>query len=379
MDKPVVFISYSHRDERWKEQLEEHLQVLQHLGRFTYWDDRQIPIGETWRLAINTGLASAQAAILLISRHFLASKFIQDVEVPTLLQRKIRDGLPIFPVILSACSWQDVPWLAPLQVRPRDGQPLTSLRGHKRDDAFTRLVEEIRHIVSSDHAVMPFTQPAQRTTLTNTLTERTPGDVCPYRGLEVFREEDAHFFFGCEAFAHQLLRKVTQEQLPLITVVGASGSGKSSVVRAGLLPRLRLEQSTVWDAAIFTPGDAPFRNLAEALALVEDTKLDPWQRRVKANKRGAYLASGQLTITDAVDITLESTKGTDRLLLVVDQFEELFRMTSEADRRLFIDSLLSSLQTAPFTLLLTLRADFFEQALTLSRELWICCRRASSP
>jgi hypothetical protein len=193
--------------------------------------------------------------------------------------------------------------------------------------------------------------------------------VCPYRGLEVFHEEDAHFFFGRAAFAEQLLTKITNEQLPLIAVVGASGSGKSSVVRAGLLPRLRLEKAPIWTATIFKPGDAPFRNLAEALALVEDNTLDSWQRRVKANERGEYLASGRLTLTEAVGITLKASVGTDRLLLMVDQFEELFTLTSEADRRSFVDSLIVASRTAPITILLTLRADFYSPVINLSREL----------
>jgi hypothetical protein len=140
-------------------------------------------------------------------------------------------------------------------------------------------------------------------------------------------------------------------------------------VRAGLLPRLRLEQAPVWGVAIFTPGDAPFRNLAEALALIENKELDPWQRRIKANERGAYLASKKLTIIDAVDIALNATAGIDRLLLVVDQFEELFTLTSEEDRKPFINSLLAATQAAPITVLLTLRADFYKQAITLTREL----------
>jgi hypothetical protein len=193
--------------------------------------------------------------------------------------------------------------------------------------------------------------------------------VCPYRGLEVFREEDVRFFFGREAFTDQLLIKVAKQQLPLVIIIGASGSGKSSVVRAGLLPWLRLEKPAVWEVAIFTPGEAPFRNLAEALALTADKALDPWQRRIKANERGAYLASGTLTLADAVDITLAAAGGKTRFLLVVDQFEELFTLTRETERKLFVDALLASIETAPVTVLLTLRADFVQQVMTLSRAL----------
>jgi len=103
--------------------------------------------------------------------------------------------------------------------------------------------------------------------------------------------------------------------------------------------------------------------------LIENKELDPWERRVKANKRGAYLTSRKLTIADAVDITLKATAGIDRLLLVVDQFEELFTLTSEEERRPFVDSLLAATRTAPVTVLLTLRADFYRQSIELTREL----------
>ena len=93
--------------------------------------------------------------------------------------------------------------------------------------------------------------------------------ICPYRGLNAFREEDAPLFFGRDRLVDEpeqgLLHKVLT--CPLVAVVGASGSGKSSVVRAGLLPRLRREPPSrgTWDAVVFRPGRYPFLNLAIAL------------------------------------------------------------------------------------------------------------------
>src|SRR5262249_50285118 len=148
------------------------------------------------------------------------------------------------------------------------------------------------------------------------------------------------------AFAEQLLTRIVREKLPLVAVVGASGSGKSSIVRAGLLPRLRHEKAPTWEVAIFTPSTAPFRNLAEALVLVENPHLDRWERLKKAKERGEDLASGEVSISEAVEITLEASKGAGRLLLVVDQFEELFTLTSEANRKPFCDALLAATQTS---------------------------------
>ena len=99
-----------------------------------------------------------------------------------------------------------------------------------------------------------------------TLDERSPmraaSSVCPYLGLRAFREEDQAFYFGREAFFRLLVEKVAGQ--PIVAVVGPSGSGKSSVVLAGLIPRLRRQRPPLptWDAVSFTPGDNPWWRLA---------------------------------------------------------------------------------------------------------------------
>jgi internalin A len=79
MSKPKVFISYSHAGEkRWKNRLQKHLKVLERHGSLICWDDSQILAGQEWRAEIKAALDSADAAILLISPHFLGSNFIND-------------------------------------------------------------------------------------------------------------------------------------------------------------------------------------------------------------------------------------------------------------------------------------------------------------
>jgi len=101
----------------------------------------------------------------------------------------------------------------------------------------------------------------------------SPGDVvqeaiCPYRGLDAFREEDAAFFFGRGSASEpdspigQLVGKVREH--PFVMVVGRSGNGKSSLVYAGLLPALRRERDRFWNVVSLRPGPTPLRALAQA-------------------------------------------------------------------------------------------------------------------
>ena len=85
MNGPTVFISYSHQDEAWKDQLVRQLQVLELEGAYDIWEDRKIAAGDGWRAEIETAMARARAAVLLISADFLVSGFIRGTEVPRLL------------------------------------------------------------------------------------------------------------------------------------------------------------------------------------------------------------------------------------------------------------------------------------------------------
>jgi WD40 repeat protein len=190
---------------------------------------------------------------------------------------------------------------------------------------------------------------------------RRPTEICPYRGLFAFREEDAPFFKGRSAFTQMLVEAVQQQSL--VAVIGPSGSGKSSVVFAGLIPQLRSEQK--WRIVTFRPGDRPFRNLAAKLVPLLETGGSETDQLLEINKQTIALRQGDLALRDVVTRILEKNFG-ERLLLVVDQFEELYALCRDArERLLFLDSLLEAVNYTPnFTLVLTLRADFLGQALS---------------
>lgn len=194
---------------------------------------------------------------------------------------------------------------------------------------------------------------------------RRPTDVCPYRGLFAFREEDAPFFYGRDAFTQMLVEAVHQQSL--VAVIGPSGSGKSSVVFAGLIPRLRVGAQGFAPLHIvsFRPGDRPFRNLAAKLVPLLETQMSETDQLLEINKQSTVLRQGDLALRDVVTRILEKNFG-DRFLLVVDQFEELYTLCRDArERLLFLDNLLETCNRTPnFTLVLTLRADFLGQALS---------------
>ncbi len=171
----------------------------------------------------------------------------------------------------------------------------------------------------------------------------------PYKGLHAFGEEDADDFFGRETYTQQLLDLVRSQ--PAVIVVGASGCGKSSVIFAGLLPRLRSlslapegSQTEPWKVTSFRPGGHPFDALAEALA--------PLAAPQSAGALAVMLRNGAFS--------LPATQ--QPLLVVVDQAEELFTLCTDAEtRKSFLDLLITP--QAGRVVLLAMRGDFIGQAL----------------
>src|SRR5262249_13978122 len=139
-------------------------------------------------------------------------------------------------------------------------------------------------------------------------------DVCPFKGLAPFEAEDAEFFFGRERLVDELVGRLAEA--PLLAIVGPSGSGKSSLLRAGLLPTLE------WESHVVRPGEQSALDLIGAL------------ERVPAG---------------------------DRLVLAVDQVEELFSASlAENERRAFVDVLVEAAwdPSRRALVVLALRADF---------------------
>ena len=181
--------------------------------------------------------------------------------------------------------------------------------------------------------------------------------ACPYMGLRAFEPEDAGLFFGREEAVVGLLSRLATRRL--LTVVGASGSGKSSLVRAGLLPAVRrgaLPGSADWPTSVLTPGAQPLATLAARLASLGGGGATTLLQELEGDPRALDLAVRQ---------ALAGAPAGARLLLVVDQFEELFTLCrDETERSRFIEALLHAV-TVPdsqLVLVLAMRADFYGES-----------------
>ena len=184
--------------------------------------------------------------------------------------------------------------------------------------------------------------------------------------MSAFREEDKDLFFGREKFVQQLVDAVRQHSL--VPVIGASGSGKSSVVLAGLIPRLEAEGT--WLIESFRPQSKPFYGLASALVLACDPELKKEEHKEARKEKVTKLFNqfeGDRKLWQEVRDILEEHRER-RLLLVIDQFEELYALNSEEQQQ-FVDALLDAIEKNPIRLklVLTIRTDFLDRIMMYPR------------
>ncbi len=188
----------------------------------------------------------------------------------------------------------------------------------------------------------------------------------PYKGLHAFTEKDSADFFGREAQTAFLLEEAETE--PFVAIIGPSGSGKSSLVHAGLLAGLLADGD--WLHASFRPGGQPIFALAGALIPLLEPQMSETEQLVETRKLAQALQGDDLPLVDVVERVLNKHPDKSRLVIIADQFEEVFTLVPEkAQQRKILDILLASINAQQFrpnsglTLVLTLRADFFGQAL----------------
>lgn len=146
---PIVFISYSHKDEAFKDELVIMLSSLQRRGIIDAWQDRCIEPGSEWLRSIQMAMNECQIALLLVSSDFLASPFITGNELPELFQKRKTSGMRAIPIIVRDCLWQSEPVLQDLQALPKDGKPIISFSKESgdRDHAWTDVAKAIEVLI----------------------------------------------------------------------------------------------------------------------------------------------------------------------------------------------------------------------------------------
>lgn len=141
-----LFYSYSHRDERLRDELDTHLKLLQREGLIEVWHDRQIAPGQAWDEEINANLESADIILLLISANFIASDYCYGVEMQRAIERDASGEARVVPVILRDVDWQGAPF-GKLQALPKNGKPI--MTWSSRDSAWKDVSLGIRRVVQA--------------------------------------------------------------------------------------------------------------------------------------------------------------------------------------------------------------------------------------
>jgi formylglycine-generating enzyme required for sulfatase activity/energy-coupling factor transporter ATP-binding protein EcfA2 len=339
-----VFLSYNTRDGNAAERVAH---ALKDRGLTVFLAHRKLVPGRPWPDALEEHLGRCRSVAVVLGPSGMGQW--QQREQQLALDRQTRDpGFRVIPVILPDAE----PPLGFLSLNT-----WVDLRGEGDDrDSMDLLAAAVR---------------GQSPDEVSKRTREAAARICPYRGLEVFREEDAPFFFGREAFTRDL--RVAVAEQPFVAVVGPSGSGKSSVVRAGLIPDLRRGvEDGAWEIVTLVPGRQPLHALSGALLPLLEPKGDEVERLVRLNELAGHLADGKVQLHQVIERALMKQPGTDRLLLLVDQWEELYTHKTHGDQselehkhhlNRFIEELLTAVHTAPVTVILTLRADFYGDAL----------------
>lgn len=310
-----VFISYHRKDAEVALRLTA---ILEDAGCQAYVDREQLTVGDSWVEAIRSALARSAAVLVLVGSE-LSTWQVDEFAFASQMQRRI------IPVLLPGGSMETVPAV---------------MRSHQFIDLRAGIDERVL-----DSLVKAVRGPAKRASKVVLAEEN------PYVGLRSFDERDRRFFFGRDAMVAQGVRHLRAN--PFLAIVGASGSGKSTLVRAGIIPRLRAGGSDHRETrfAMVRPGTNPMRSLAQSLVEIEGvTTPDEMERELMA---GASISS--------------LVRLRDRLVVVVDQLEELWRLPDRNERMTYL-ALLASVEREDsnvVALIVVLRADFYGETTEL--------------
>jgi tetratricopeptide (TPR) repeat protein len=339
-----VFLSHSSAD---KPAVEALARRLAKEGIEPWLDKWHLIPGDPWQPAIEGALAESGTCAVFVGPSGFGPW--QNEEMRAAIDQRVRESgrrFRVIPVLLPGAERAERSSLPTFLAAATWVEFRDSLED---PDAFHRLVCGIR-------GLEPGTGPGQA------LYE----GQCPYRGLRVFDIDDAAFFFGREALVEWLLnelRPATSDKSVnrFLAVVGASGSGKSSLARAGLVAALKhdgVPGSSRWPIAISRPGSDPLENLAVSLSKAADigqgaSALPDLIAAFDKSEKTLHLTIRRLLPENAPDM---------RLVVVVDQFEEIFTLCRKDELRdAFVRNLLYAAKSAEgqTLVILTMRADFY--------------------
>jgi WD40 repeat protein len=344
-----VFLSHSSTD---KSAVEELARRLAKEGIQAWLDKWHLIPGEPWQPAIEKALAESETCAVFVGPTGIGPW--QNEEMRAAIDQRVRESnrhFRVIPVLLPGAERAErssVPGFLAATTWVEFRQSLDD------KDAFHRLLSGIRGV-----------EPGPG------LGQAIFEGQCPYRGLRVFDVEDAPFFFGREALVEWLLNELRPAAAGhkvnrFLAIVGSSGSGKSSVARAGLLAAIKrgdIHGSSGWPVAICRPGPDPIESLAIALSRIANFG----QRASALADLIVELQKGGKTLHLTARRILPDNASDMRTVVVVDQFEEVFTICRKDELRdAFISNLLYAAKVAEgqTLVILTMRADFYGKCAT---------------
>jgi tetratricopeptide (TPR) repeat protein len=333
----AIFISHSSRDEELAERMKAWLAEQGYEQVFIDFDKHTgLQVGEHWERRLYEEIARCHAVVLILTPNWLDSKwcFVEFTQARAL-------GKIIFPIVLSPLGDQRVaPEIQGIDLKDwnRDGQ-----------DYLRRRIREI-----TDEVARGFKWDRARS---------------PYPGIHSFDQDDAAIFFGRDAEIREVVERLEARRIHggkrLLLILGASGSGKSSLMKAGVLPQLARDPARWIVLPPFRPDRDPLATFAKCLAqkLARPDTWRNWRDRLAGNTAAAALKelADDLRIGEALSATI---------LIPIDQFEEIFTLAQPQERKPFLDFLriAAGNEQLPCQTVATVRSDVLG-ALLQSAEL----------
>jgi len=331
-----VFLSHDSRD---KAAVEAIANRLRDSGVEPFLDKWHLIPGEKWQPALEKALEASKTVAVFIGPSGISPWHHEEMRAALFTAVRTRDEYRVIPVLLPGAD--EKAFTGFLQQRTW----VDFRSGLDKEEPFQRLLTGVKGVARASES--------------GTL----PDEPAPYRGLFKFEREHADRFFGREREVEVVLQKL--ERSSFVAIVGASGAGKSSLVLAGILPRL--ERLKSWASPIttfvLTPGARPLRALADRAV----TLLPSADRLTWADK----LEERMLQRTDGLRTAIETwtAERPGMLLLVVDQLEELFTHAAEKGGLAKVEAFAANLRevveggSGKLRVLATVRADFFDRCL----------------
>jgi len=368
----AVFISYAWGGEH-EEIVDQIDQTLQKRGLVIIRDKRDLPYKSSIS-GFMERIGQGNCVIVVISDKYLRSPNCMFELVEIADGKQFHDR--IFPIVLGDAEiydpvkrleyvkyWEEKRAELAQAIKEVDPANLQGIReemdlyDHIRDkiSGLTSILKDMNTLTPEMHRESDFSQIYDGIEKQGIVTPSSTTGEPPFKGLQYFDIEDAPLFFGRKKLTETLIEHLQANRF--LSVVGASGSGKSSVVRAGVVASLQGQPN--WRILIVTPTSAPLETLA--LALTSDSESVSAAKTLREDMRNdpesLHLYARRLVADDSKA----------RMLLVVDQFEELFTLCKEqAEREAYVDNLMTAVleeKQGPLTVILTIRADFYHHCM----------------